>query len=483
MKNKLRKMLSLVLSVVIAMSAISLNTFATTIMNIVNGSNQKLYVDWYDYSYNFNGRLNTSTYGQIIKLNVGSPTGQVAYCIQSSKDAWTSDYTAQKTYNLLSLTQQQNLKHALIYGYQGTTKYGYNADTERIATSIVTWNICDGWFNNSSESTAVGIFTEDMSSSMATNVKACYNKIKEQMLSHLTIPSYAVKPTVTNVPKQKMTTNSDGTFTITLTDSKNVSKYYDWQTAIKKYSYLSIITDTEGKLVIKSTKPIPSSSAITLTAERIEDDYQNYEKIKAAIEKYQLAIDMTQTLDSLYSQLYSRAYNTINFTSNCSKDQILLQMTAVYAYKDKDELARSGYYVSEADKPNVFISYSHNDKIIVKDVKDRIVMCGLNVWFDENCIAVGKHIVNEFMDGITKSDYAIIFASKSTVSSVYSKAEIQNLFVKVLNNEIKLFIVKLDDVDMNSIFPNLKNYKYYDFYQEHNIDKLVMSIVDFVKKK
>lgn len=275
MKNKLRKMLSLVLSVVIAMSAISLNTFAATIMNIVNGSNQKLYVDWYGYSYNFNGRLNTSTYGQIIKLNVGSPTGQVAYCIQSSKDAWTGYYTAQDYYDGLSKAQKLNLKHALIYGYQGTTKYGYNADTERIAMSIVIWNICDGWFNNSSESTAVGIFTEDMSSSMATNVKACYNKIKEQMLSHLTIPSYAVKPTVTNVPKQKMTTNSDGTFTITLTDSKNVSKYYDWQTAIKKYSYLSIITDTEGKLVIKSTKPIPSSSAITLTAERNSSKYQN----------------------------------------------------------------------------------------------------------------------------------------------------------------------------------------------------------------
>lgn len=275
MKNKLRKMLSLVLAVVIAMSAISINTLAATIMDIANGSTNKLYVDWYGYSYNFNGRLNTSTYGQIIKLNVGSSTGQVAYCIQSSKDAWSSDYTAQKTYNLLSLTQQQNLKHALIYGYQGTTKYGYNADTERIATQIVIWNICDGWFNNSSESTAVGIFTEGMSSSMASNVKACYNKIKEQMLSHLTIPSYAVKPTVTNVPKHKMTTNSDGTFTITLTDSKNVSKYYDWQTAIKKYSYLSITTDTEGKLVIKSTKPIPSGSAITLTAERNCSKYQN----------------------------------------------------------------------------------------------------------------------------------------------------------------------------------------------------------------
>lgn len=192
MKNRLQKMLSLIFAVVIAMSAISVNTLAATIMNIADGSNQKLYVDWYSYSYNFNGRLSTSTYGQIIKLNVGSSTGQVAYCIQSSKDAWTSDYTAQDAYDVLSPTQHRNLKHALIYGYQGTTKYGYSADTERIATQIVIWNICDGWFNNSSESTAVGVFTEGMSSSMATNVKVCYNKIKEQMLSHTTIPSYAV---------------------------------------------------------------------------------------------------------------------------------------------------------------------------------------------------------------------------------------------------------------------------------------------------
>ncbi len=192
MKNRLQKMLSLIFAVVIAMSAISVNTLAATILDIKDGSTNKLYVDWYSYSYNFNGRLNTSTYGQIIKLNVGSSTGQVAYCIQSSKDAWTVDYTAQDYYDDLSRAQRLNLKHALIYGYQGTTKYGYSADTERIATQIVIWNICDGWFNNSSESTAVGVFTEGMSSSMATNVKVCYNKIKEQMLSHTTIPSYAV---------------------------------------------------------------------------------------------------------------------------------------------------------------------------------------------------------------------------------------------------------------------------------------------------
>ena len=87
----------------------------------------------------------------------------------------------------------------------------------------------------------------------------------------------------------------------------------------------------------------------------VEDDYSNYEEIKAVIEKYQLEIDMTKTIDSLYGQLYSRAYNTINFMSDCDKEQILLQMSAVYAYKDKDELARSGYYVADTDKPTVFI--------------------------------------------------------------------------------------------------------------------------------
>ena len=107
MKNRLQKMLSLIFAVVIAMSAISVNTLAATILDIKDGSTNKLYVDWYSYSYNFNGRLNTSTYGQIIKLNVGSSKGQVAYCIQSSKDAWTSDYTAQDAYDVLSPTQHR----------------------------------------------------------------------------------------------------------------------------------------------------------------------------------------------------------------------------------------------------------------------------------------------------------------------------------------------------------------------------------------
>ncbi len=46
MKNRLQKMLSLIFAVVIAMSAISVNTLAATILDIKDGSTNKLYVDF-----------------------------------------------------------------------------------------------------------------------------------------------------------------------------------------------------------------------------------------------------------------------------------------------------------------------------------------------------------------------------------------------------------------------------------------------------
>ena len=122
MKNRLRKMLSLVLAAVIAMSAISVNTLAATIMNIANGSNQKLYVDWYGYSYNFNGRLNTSTYGQIIKYITatcadgiytynGDSTSEFRYTLKNSTFAIaelpTGDYTVTEYNNARDYSPKQ----------------------------------------------------------------------------------------------------------------------------------------------------------------------------------------------------------------------------------------------------------------------------------------------------------------------------------------------------------------------------------------
>ena len=250
---------------------------------------RQLYISYYPYSYNFSGSgLGTSIYGQFVKINVGSANGEYAYCMDAEADSGitgTSIFTAED-FNLsdwvkrnYTSNQIKLMKYAAIYTIKNAseTKYGYSNEVENIASQIINWTILHNWFNTSSESSVLNVYTANMPSSVASNVKACYNKIKEQILSHKTIPSFAVGEGQTPTPK-KMTTNADGTFSITLTDNKNCSSYFDWAKALNnsKYkNYLSITTNSAGKLVIKSTKPIPKSDEFELTAKKTKSKYQN----------------------------------------------------------------------------------------------------------------------------------------------------------------------------------------------------------------
>ena len=286
MKKVIKKLASLLMVTVFVITGTTFQMLAGALSESVINGKQKLYISYYPYSYNFSGSgLGTSIYGQFVKINVGSANGEYAYCMDAESDSGitgTSIYTAED-FNLsvwvkrnCTSNQIKLMKYAAIYTIKNAseTKYGYSNEVENIASQIINWTILHNWFNTSSESSVLNVYTANMPSSVASNVKACYNKIKEQILSHKTIPSFAVGKGQTPTPK-KMTTNADGTFSITLTDNKNCSSYFDWQTAIKKYSYLSIITDTEGKLVIKSTKPIPKSDEFELTAKKTKSKYQN----------------------------------------------------------------------------------------------------------------------------------------------------------------------------------------------------------------
>lgn len=286
MKKVIKKLASLLMVTVFVITGTTFQMLAGALSESVINGKQKLYISYYPYSYNFSGSgLGTSIYGQFVKINVGSANGEYAYCMDAEADSGitgTSIFTAED-FNLsdwvkrnCTSNQIKLMKYAAIYTIKNAseTKYGYSNEVENIASQIINWTILHNWFNTSSESSVLNVYTANMPSSVASNVKACYNKIKKQILSHKTIPSFAVGKGQTPTPK-KMTTNADGTFSITLTDNKNCSSYFDWQKAIKKYSYLSIITDTEGKLVIKSTKPIPKSDKFKLTAKKTKSKYQN----------------------------------------------------------------------------------------------------------------------------------------------------------------------------------------------------------------
>ena len=289
MKKVIKKLASLLMVTVFVITGTTFQMLAGALSESVINGKQKLYISYYPYSYNFSGSgLGTSIYGQFVKINVGSANGEYAYCMDAEADSGitgTSIFTAED-FNLsdwvkrnYTSNQIKLMKYAAIYTIKNAseTKYGYSNEVENIASQIINWTILHNWFNTSSESSVLNVYTANMPSSVASNVKACYNKIKEQILSHKTIPSFAVGKGQTPTPK-KMTTNADGTFSITLTDNKNCSSYFDWAKArnnSKYKNYLSITTNSAGKLVIKSTKPIPKSDEFELTAKKTKSKYQN----------------------------------------------------------------------------------------------------------------------------------------------------------------------------------------------------------------
>ena len=285
MKKVIKKLASLLMVTVFVITGTTFQMLAGALSESVINGKQKLYISYYPYSYNFSGSgLGTSIYGQFVKINVGSANGEYAYCMDAEADSGitgTSIFTAED-FNLsdwvkrnYTSNQIKLMKYAAKYTIKNAseTKYGYSNEVENIASQIINWTILHNWFNTSSESSVLNVYTANMPSSVASNVKACYNKIKEQILSHKTIPSFAVGKGQTPTPK-KMTTNADGTFSITLTDNKNCSSYFDWAKALNN-SNLSITTNSAGKLVIKSTKPIPKSDEFELTAKKTKSKYQN----------------------------------------------------------------------------------------------------------------------------------------------------------------------------------------------------------------
>ncbi|MBD5081119.1 MAG: Cys-Gln thioester bond-forming surface protein, partial [Ruminococcaceae bacterium] len=261
MKNIFKRMLSIFLAFVIAFTATGINSLDNvSAASWTSGSSATITVESFGFGYHFSGSgLRYPTGGEcnmwanaFPKLSVD---GQIAYCIdsQSTQGAnGTSTGTVGNAY-----ASDKDISLALAYGYTGTTKYGYSADTERLATQIIIWNMLDGWYDNDSESTALYYFTAEMGdSTLIANVKTVYYLIKNNIKNYNIMPSF-------NSDKEKMTYNSSTKkWTFTFTDTKGVADQFDWASAVKSYSYLSVEVKS-GSVTFTSTKAFDT---ITLTA-------------------------------------------------------------------------------------------------------------------------------------------------------------------------------------------------------------------------
>ncbi len=255
MRKLLMKLISAALSITTAISAIGSTGLAGTVLA---ADTYEVECKYFPYHYDFSGSGLSSIYGDIPNLKID---GKIGYCVDSLANSGSAGNVSTFEH-ALDYTLNSKISLALAYGYTGTTKYGYSADVEQLATQVIVWNICDGWYDTANETTALNIFTAGMWD-IGSDVKNAYNAIKSQMKAHS-----ATKPSFDGTT-QKMS-YSNGKFTLTLTDSNGVLNNFNWSAAVASYNYLSVTSQTASSITFTSTKEF---SNLVLQVKRSNSKY------------------------------------------------------------------------------------------------------------------------------------------------------------------------------------------------------------------
>lgn len=338
MKN-IKKVTSVLLAVLMLMSMFPLASFAVTPGGTAQVTGTNSYIS--GFYYRFNGNFGTGKYGQHQMLRAD---GNMAYCIEPGKNLTAGTKSVVESYYGLSDTQQRLMTRAFIYGYNGFLRYGYDSPTEYVATQAIIWAISLGAFNNpGNESILLDCaFGGSTSSANRANGIDVYNKIKEQILSHDTVPSFTSSFRTGAVPEIKLTYNgATRQYEGRITDTNGVLANYSFSADgihfVKDGNDLCIFTSREMKSNVISGKrtsnkystSLPSLAAVycvgadqtTATAVNSDDPVQAFFLLttdgRGTLEIHKHAevgdavgtvfnvngngVDMDVTIDSLYN--------------------------------------------------------------------------------------------------------------------------------------------------------------------------------------
>lgn len=219
------------------------------------------YLAIYDmsYSYSFptsapapwNGR---SASWERIMINEGG-TYKFAYCVQPRTRAQSGiQYTSSDTWAEIenNATKKDLIRRVLIYGFNGTSKYGGSMNDEYMATQAMVWAIVSDIYGTSYETTFANTVLGGNPDAIPV-----YNKIKAQMQSHTTIPSFSARTSGSAPTQTARWTGSQ--YELTLTDTRGVLPYFNLSVSgggsySKNGNTLKITTTNPNDLTVTMTK-------------------------------------------------------------------------------------------------------------------------------------------------------------------------------------------------------------------------------------
>lgn len=264
MKHVAKRSLAVFLALLMLLSGMSVMASALSVGQTVKVSGSSEWISGFYFDWNGNFGCG-GHYGQHQRLH--TEDGRPAYCVEPDEHFTDGNKSIQETFDALSRQEQQYITAAFIYGYDGHTKYGYSWQTEYVATQGIIWAIAVGAFNTSQESLLQDCaFGGSTSSTNKANAKAVYTRIKTQILSHYTIPSFTTR-LQSSATDKKLTleyNSATGRYEGSVTDTNGVLSGYT-------FSCSGVTFSRSGNTLNISTTRILDNA--TVTGERTSNTY------------------------------------------------------------------------------------------------------------------------------------------------------------------------------------------------------------------
>lgn len=264
MKHVAKRSLAVFLALLMLLSGMSVMASALSVGQTVKVSGSSEWISGFYFDWNGNFGCG-GHYGQHQRLH--TEDGRPAYCVEPDEHFTDGNKSIQETFDALSRQEQQYITAAFVYGYDGHTKYGYSWQTEYVATQGIIWAIAVGAFNTSQESLLQDCaFGGSTSSTNKANAKAVYTRIKTQILSHYTIPSFTTR-LQSSATDKKLTleyNSATGRYEGSVTDTNGVLSGYT-------FSCSGVTFSRSGNTLNISTTRILDNA--TVTGERTSNTY------------------------------------------------------------------------------------------------------------------------------------------------------------------------------------------------------------------
>lgn len=242
-----RRFISLFIAVLICISSFSIVNVSAA--EITGKLTRVKYLDGYYFKFSESNNYRANGHhGQPSIWKIGN---KYAYCIELGVSTLDGMLNASKDYKNLDKDGVRFLKYAMIYGYNGTTKYGKSADVEYYATQIICWAISEGrLFSDSQYKKLV-----DESLNKCPNesdVRYVCSKIKAQIKNHKTYPSFSSE-TIADAKNKKLNLHwKNNKYTASITDKKGVLQDYQIKMRVNNNGTWSSPKDVADASVTRS---------------------------------------------------------------------------------------------------------------------------------------------------------------------------------------------------------------------------------------